>query len=298
MIEFKNIELKDKKWIDGCMKASDFQGCEYAFTSAYIWRNSYHTQVAHVDGMCCFRTGDNGNFRYTYPIGNKNEKETIKKLMFDAKEHGFQFVLRGITEEQISKLEQWFPNQLEFKLQRDESDYIYTVEKLSNLAGKKLHGKRNHIKRFKDCKDWEYQDISAHNMELCRKMNQEWFDKYVTEKDASLLEEVQAIKEAFDHFEELGLHGGLLIREGKAVAYTIAEPLNSNTYVIHIEKAFYEIQGAYPMINQQFVLHNCQEYKYVNREEDMGEEGLRKAKLSYYPDILLDKYNAIVKGEK
>lgn len=298
MIDFRNIELDDKEWIDKCMSASDFQGCEYVFSSAFIWRKIYHTQVANVEGMCCIKSGTGENVRYNYPAGTGDTKKVIELLMEDAKECGHRFVLRGITEDKISELEEWFPELLDFELVRDESDYVYTVEKLTHLAGKKLHGKRNHIHRFQDSGNWEYKNVTSENIDECRQMNQQWLEQYVTEEDVSLLEEADAVKEAMDHFEELGLTGGILRRDGKVVAYTLAEPLNSNTYVIHIEKAFYEIQGAYPMINQQFVTNNCQDYEYVNREEDTGDEGLRKAKLSYYPDILLDKYNATLKKGK
>ncbi len=298
MIDFKYIDFKDKEWIDKCVQASDFQGCEYIFTSFYIWRTIYHIHVANVDGMCCLRAGYDGNYKYTFPIGKGDTKKGIESLMRDAKERGHTFVLRGIMKEQMQMMKEWFPDLFDYELQRDESDYIYTVEKLSKLAGKKLHGKRNHIRRFMDSEDWSYEDISQENIELCMKMNEEWNGKYVTTDDESLRMESEAVKETLAQYFQLGLKGGLLKREGKVVAYTIGEPLNSNTYVIHIEKAFHEIQGAYPMINQQFVLHNCQQYKYVNREEDTGDEGLRKAKLSYYPDILLDKYNAKIKGEK
>jgi hypothetical protein len=98
------------------------------------------------------------------------------------------------------------------------------------------------------------------------------------------------------NFKELKLVGGLLRIDGEVVAFTIGEPLNSTTFVVHVEKAYSEIQGAYPMINQQFVIHECEDYEYVNREEDLGEEGLRKAKMSYYPEIILDKYRAIYKA--
>lgn len=298
MIKFKKIELSDKEWIDKCMHESGNQGCEYSFASAFIWRDIYHTQVAEVEGMCCVKSGYEGNFRYNYPAGTGDMKKVIEHLIEDANERGHEFILRGITEDKLPQLEEWFPGVFHFDLIRDESDYVYTVEKLTKLAGKKLHGKRNHIHRFQDSGNWEYKDVTIENIQECIQMNQEWLDKYVEADDNSLLEEAKAVKEAFVHFEELGLKGGLLIRDDKVVGYTIAEPLNSNTYVIHIEKAFYEVQGAYPMINQQFVIHNCQDYEYVNREEDTGDEGLRKAKLSYYPDILLDKYDArLKKGE-
>lgn len=298
MIDFKEVELEDRDWVTQCLKASDYQGCEYVFSSTFIWKDIYRSKIANVEGFFCvkFRSGE--NYKYNLPAGKGDLKHVIELLLQDARECGHPFVLRGIVEEQIPQLEEWFPGKFKFETSRDDSDYIYTVEKLSTLAGKKLHGKRNHIHRFKDGGDWEYQNVDSHNIEDCKVMNEEWLEKYLTPEDKSLQEESHAVKCALANFFELGLKGGLLKREGKTVAYTLAEPLNSNTYVIHIEKAFHEIQGAYPMINQQFVLHNCQDYEYVNREEDTGDEGLRKAKLSYYPDILLDKYEAILVEEE
>lgn len=295
MIQFDKIKIDDKSWIDECLKESNFQGCEYSFTSNYIWRNIYNAQIAKVEGMYCVKTEYNKNYSYSYPAGSGDAKKVIELLMEDANERGHNFTLRGITENQIPQIEEWFPNLFRFELNRDDSDYIYTVEKLSTLAGKKLHGKRNHIHRFKDSNDWEYYDVTSENVGECIQMNKKWLEKYVTEEDAGLINEAKAVEQVLTHFDELKVKGGILKKNGEVVAYTIGEPLNANTYVIHIEKAFYEIQGAYPMINQQFVLHNCQDYEYVNREEDTGDEGLRKAKLSYYPDILLDKYIATYK---
>ena len=105
-------------------------------------------------------------------------------------------------------------------------------------------------------------------------------------------DEYDVVKGALIDYKRLGLVGGVLKKYGEVVAFEIGEPLNDDTFVVHFEKAYADVQGAYPMINKQFVLHECQGYKYVNREEDDGEEGLRKAKLSYHPDILLEKYNA------
>lgn len=297
MIDFRELQLSDKNWIDEHLREADFQGCEYSFTSNYIWRNIYNIQVAEVEGFYVARTGSNGKYSYSIPAGKGDMEKVIAIMMEDAKERDYPFVLRGITENQINMLEGWFPGVFQFELNRDESDYVYTVEKLSKLAGKKLHGKRNHIRRFMDSPDWEYYDVTSENVHECIEMNKKWREQYVTEDDTGLIEESYAVNEILQHFTELNIKGGILKKEGQVVAYTIGEPLNHNTYVIHIEKAFYDVQGAYPMINQQFVLHNCQDYEYVNREEDTGDEGLRKAKLSYYPDILLDKYIATYRQE-
>ena len=128
-------------------------------------------------------------------------------------------------------------------------------------------------------------------------MNLKWCALYGCSDDEGLKKERCAVENAFAHFEAEGLLGGLLREEtgGPVIAYTMGRPLNSDTFIVHIEKAFHDIQGAYPLINQQFVEHNCQGFTYVNREDDTGAEGLRKAKLSYRPAILLDKYYATLR---
>lgn len=295
MLNFKKIELEDKEWIDECLKQADYRGCEYSFGCNYIWRNIYHIMGCKVNGFYCTFAGEEGSKYYNYPAGSGDMKEVISLLMEDAKERNIPFVLRGMTKEQVSTLEELFPDTFDFELKRDESDYIYAVDKMTSLAGKKLHGKRNHIARFKDCKDWEYVQINEDNIHECIEMNKKWCSHYDCHTKPGLKEEMCAVDQAIIHFKELGFVGGFIRREGEVVAYSIGEPLSSDTFVVHIEKAFHDIQGAYPIINQQFIEHNCQDFTYVNREEDTGNEGLRKAKLSYYPEIILDKYKATLK---
>jgi hypothetical protein len=187
------------------------------------------------------------------------------------------------------------PGAFDFEESRDDADYVYLTERLSTLSGKKLQPKRNHISRFKDNPDWRYEDISEENIEDCLIMSKDWCEKYNCEDSQDLDDEYCAVRQALQHYFTLGFDGGLIRREGKVVAFTIGEPLNNSAYVVHIEKAYHDIQGAYPLINQEFVLRNCQDYTYVNREEDTGDLGLRQAKLSYGPDILLTKYTATLK---
>lgn len=156
-----------------------------------------------------------------------------------------------------------------------------------------MHGKRNHIARFQDEDDWCYEELNDSNIEECRNMTYTWIKMRAEKWNEEMELEMSVLHEAFDYRKELGLVGGIIRKAGQIVAFSIGEPLNSDTYVVHFEKAFPDMQGAYPMINQQFVLHACEDYTYVNREEDTGDPGLRKAKMSYYPEILLKKYVAI-----
>ena len=294
MIEFRRIELSDQEWVDKILKKANLMGCEYTFANNFMWGDQYNLEIANVEGFYCSRSGM-GEVVYGFPIGEGDLLKVIRLLEEDAKERGIKFVMKGLLQEHVTMLNLVCPDEFEFTNSRDDSDYIYTVEKLSKLAGKKLHGKRNHIARFKDDEDWQYEPITEANMKDCLAMNSRWCEKYRCLESVSLKHEACAVKKAFRYYKELGLRGGLIRKKGEVVAYSVGEPLSNNTFVVHIEKAFADIQGAYPMMNQQMVLNECQEFEYVNREEDLGEEGLRKAKLSYYPDILLDKYRAVKK---
>lgn len=295
MLNFKAIELKDKQWINERLKESDFKGCEYSFANNFIWSIPNKIEFADVNNFYCLKSEWDKGISYTFPAGKGDIKSTIELLINDAQERGYKFYLRGIIEEEMERLKQIFPDKFDFYCPREECDYIYTSEKLISLSGKKLHGKRNHIARFKDNNNWIYEDINKENINDCLDMSEEWCRLYSQLDDEGLKNEICAVKQAFKYYFELGFKGGLIRADNKVVAFTIGEPLSSDTFVVHIEKAFAEIQGAYPIINQQFAEHNCKEFKYVNREEDVGDEGLRKAKLSYYPEIILEKYTAVIK---
>lgn len=296
MIPFQRITLQDRPWIEERLRQSDFKSCDYSFVNNFIWSGPNNIHYADVNGFYCLISGVEGELDYTYPAGSGDIRPVILALMADAAERGIGFRLRGMNLESVQLMQTLFPDLFDYNNHRDFCDYLYSVERLTTLSGKKLHGKRNHIARFKDNDDWAYEPITRDNIDECRAMNTEWCKLYRCYESDSLNHEACAVRQAFDHFFELKLQGGLLRREGRVIAYTMGEPLSSDTYVVHIEKAFPEIQGAYPMINQQFVLHNCQDFTYVNREEDLGDEGLRKAKMSYYPDILLEKYVATLKN--
>lgn len=297
MIEFRDIKLDDKKWIDEMLQKKNYMSCEYCFGNHFIWKNAYSIQIATIDDFYVVSLmddeGDDG-ISFLYPVGIGDIKNIIIKLEEYCNEKQMPFRMHSAGEEDVKQLEVLFPGKFEFVADRDYSDYIYTVENLTNLAGKKLHGKRNHIARFKD-NDWSFEPINDENFSDCLAMNKEWCEINDCGRDQSLKDECCAITRSFKYFKELNFFGGLLRMGEKVVAYTLAERLNDDVVVVHMEKAFSDIQGAYPTINREFVANLCQSYKYVNREEDLGVEGLRKAKLSYQPAIILDKYNVTLK---
>jgi hypothetical protein len=293
MIEFKDIEICDREWVDKHLRAADLRACEYSFANNFIWSKSVNLKIANVEDMYVLKSKmDKTGF--LFPVGTGDLKSCVVKIKEYCEQNDERLYLYALTEENKVKLEEIFPGEFEFEEKRDNFDYIYNTSDLINLTGKKYHAKRNHIHRFKEL-DWTFEPITEDNIEECRLMNREWCAQNDCGEDESKKMESCAVKRALDHFSELKLVGGALRVNGKIIAFTIGEPLSSDTFVVHIEKAFSEIQGAYPTINREFAEYAASSFQYINREDDVGSEGLRKAKLSYNPAILLPKYTAVLK---
>ncbi len=295
-MEFRDITIDDKEWMSEKFKEDNRKACEFCFANCYLWKRIYPLKVADTCGCAILKYVFEDDIYYAFPVGNGDKKKALEKIIRYEQTEGNKVKISGILEEEKDLIESWYPGRFNIEEDRDRSDYIYNTEDLSLLAGRKYHSKRNHIARFKDNPGWFYEKITKDNVEECVRMNHIWKKKRVDKWDDMMQEEYDVVKEALMCFEELGLTGGLLRKDGEVIAFTLGEPLSGDTFVVHFEKAFPEIQGAYTMINQQFVLAECQNYKYINREEDTGDEGLRKAKLSYHPVILLSKYTACQRG--
>lgn len=291
MIAFKTATLEDKPWIDALLAGSDFMTTEYSFVNLFMWGETYGLQVAQLDGFYLMKSESSQG--YAIPVGQGDLSAVLEKLRQDAAGRGWPLRLVAIPANKKDWLEGLFPGRFTYTTNRDWADYLYTAESLRTLAGKKLHGKRNHINRFvENHPDWRYEPIGPENLEECVEMNRQWCVANHCEEDEGAHIEACAAKRALLQFEALGLRGGLLRVEGRVIAYSFGHPLGGSTFDVRVEKAFAEIQGAYPMMNQQFVLHNCDGFEYINREDDTGDEGLRQAKLSYRPAMILEKYTA------
>lgn len=291
-IQFKRPELTDREMIHSYFTKYPSRSCEKTFANSYLWARFYGVEFAIVENTLIFKSEMNG-ISFTYPIGEKEDvKNALEFLMSYVKEKEEPFQLYLVTTEQFVQLEEWYPGRFEIEYNRDVADYVYESEKLATLSGKKLHAKRNHINKFKATfEDWSYEKLTKENIEECFQMALKWCEQNGCREDDEKNSEICVTMNSLRLLEELELIGGILRVEGEVVAFTIGEPISDDTFVVHIEKAYAEIQGAYPMINQQFVEHECLKYKYVNREEDTGAEGLRKAKLSYRPVFLVEKGN-------
>lgn len=290
-MEFRPIELKDKPWIDELLAISDYRGCEYNFTNNYVWRNVYGITICRFMDYFIVKAS-NGFF---FPAGNGDIKALIKELSEYSEAEGKK--LKFITMDKSAKmlLEKEFPGKFSFDTNEDFYDYVYTSESLSTLSGKKLHSKRNYINRFRQL-DWSYERITEENIDECRKMSTLWCEQNNCSMSKEKSEELCSVENGLDNFTALGLKGLILRVGGRIQAFSYGEQLNSDTFVTHVEKALTEYDGTYPMINYLMANEFCKELTYINREEDMGEENLRKAKRSYRPCFMLEKFSAEYNG--
>ncbi|MDD2246851.1 MAG: phosphatidylglycerol lysyltransferase domain-containing protein [Proteiniphilum sp.] len=299
MLTFKTIELKDRDIINSYLKKQNYRASDLCFTNLFTWGKKFNTQFAVSNNLLFIRFRDNNNRNsYLKPVGLGDIKEGIEMIIDDHKQFDSVFQIRGVTKEMISEIEEAMPGRFEYNLNRSVSDYIYTTEKLIHLKGKKLQSKRNHINRFKRENEWQYKSLTGNSalVEECKSMLDKWMKINGEEKDPSLVYDDYATTQMLYNFEYLNLMGGLICVNSEIVAFSIGEKLTLDTVVVHVEKAFTTTHGAYNIINQQFVENEASEFTYVNREEDMGIDNLRQAKLSYQPDIILEKYNARFKS--
>lgn len=288
-LTWKDITFEDKEIFDNYYQYKTSRGCELSFSNNFLWVAHYGTKWNIVENCLVFYNPHRDSV--SFPIGEK-PYDALEVLLKYYEEANRPFLMHLVTTEQFEELERHYPCKFTIEYIRDVADYIYEAESLGTLAGKKLHAKRNHINRFiENFPEWQYEEITDDNLEECLEMAQKWREQNKCDEDKEKSAEFCVTLQALKRRKEIGLTGGAIRTRDGIVAFSLGTPLTDDTFVVHIEKAFADVQGAYPIINREFVLHAAAGYRYVNREEDMGEEGLRKAKLSYNPAILLEKGN-------
>ena len=298
MVTYKAIALEDKEWINSIVEKSRTMSSEYPFISNFLWQD--YMLLDLIDNKKFFSVFSNRFNAYLFPlIDNINDNyyerlvNVINLLKNDADKKGIDFKMYGLTEETKAQLNTLFPGKFEYVLIRDSSDYIYKIEELVNLKGKKFHNKKNLINRFKfNYPNWVYKPLDKSMFQECRDIDLNWFTNK-GEDDEMLNYEINISELAFKYFDELDLFGGVIMINEKIAGFTIAYKINDMLIDNVIEKAIPNYNGLYNILQQQFLANLPKNYIYVNREEDLGLENLRKAKLLLHPYYLLDKYNAI-----
>ena len=291
MLPFQPVTIDDKEIVQSFFNKVSFGNCDFSFSNIFSWRNSYDTTFAVEGDFLYVRFQPAGDLPgYLFPVGDGNLKTAIERLIQDAGERTTELRLYAVTQKMFDLLEDSLPGKFLYEKDRNWYEYIYSSEDLITLVGKKYQAKRNHINKFERTYKWEYLPVTREIIPDCLKLYERWCaENGGCNSEQSLTEERIATQNTFDNFERLGLTGGALRINGEILAYSYGQPLTKNIFGIHAEKCLYEINGGFAMINREFAKHNCSAYTYINREEDLGIDSLRQAKLSYHPVILLEK---------
>ncbi len=287
-MEFKKFELSDKHIFDDYYKKYPQYSGYLSFVSLFTWQAYVKFMYTLISGHIVVRYESYKDKKEYILLPRTNEK-VLGIVLPALKEAGYER-LSNLTEEQIADIEKIYPGYFSFTHHRDNDNYIYLTEKMASLSGKKLHSKKNFVNRFKKEYEYTYEKINDATLCECIEVLDEWCKKKEC-AGGSVSAESCACTLALNNMEALGLKGGALRVNGRVVAFSLGERIAEDMAIIHFEKADYDYKGAFQTIFMEFVKNEWMDTKYINREEDTGDEGLRKAKLSYYPEFLLKMYN-------
>ena len=287
MLEFKKVEINDIELYKKFIENTDELSCDATFINLLVWQCSYNNMIAVSDGMLFIKAGSGEKESFRLPIGPDLKKgiELIKEYCGDRSP-----VFYASEGKSFQKFKESFGDEFEFTELRDNFDYIYNRENLAELGGKKYHSKRNHINNFSKKFNWHYERITAENIPDVKLCAKRWYEEKADKMDRHMICERDGIETILNNMETLCAKGGAIYVNGEVVAFTIGSAISDRVFNTHIEKALSDFSEGYAVINREFAKNELSGYELINREEDMGIEGLRKAKLSYNHEILLKKY--------
>lgn len=296
MIDFHRLTPESRELYNPILFQEKEPGCEYSFANLYLWG---HQNVAFFQDCVLFFSHFQGRSVYPYPIGPGNKQAAISAILQDAEERGIPCRITCITPSDKAELEQLFPSKFLFCPNRDSFDYVYDIHDLADLRGRKFQSKRNHFNRFcTENPDHQVIPMTPDLLPQVKDFVENWFARR-QESDplGDYFLENLALNRAFLHWEALDLEGIVLMNNGKILAVSIGSRLSPDTFDVHFEKAREDVSGAYTAVNCHFARYlriKHPELRFLNREDDVGLEGLRSAKLSYRPHHMIEKYWAYV----
>lgn len=296
--DLKPITSADLQEMGPYFKLVDYEACEYNFVTLYMWQTVYDFHFVTKDNFMVVFGAVRGELFAIQPSCRDEHFEAAMDYIESCFRHvGQKIQFKAVTKEVLDKIEALYPQRYSYETNRDDSDYIYEAERLRTLSGRKMHSKKNHFNSFeKEYGDrYIYKRLTKRSeFDECIKLVEKW--AFSREKDQNLIGESLAIQKIFRNFNKFSkLKVGGIYIDNHLEAFTYGDYLNPNMAVIHIEKANPSIRGLYTAINKIFLTEEFPDVEFVNREDDLGIEGLRKAKLSYKPIKLVDKYSLVEK---
>lgn len=303
MLEFRPTKPSDREWVFPLLQAEAIPLCSYNFSTLYCWQHVYEQKVCQFEDRLLVHANTYLGSAYLWPCGTGDPIPALRALEADAALRGEPFRLVALIEEHWAILEQLYAGRMERFDNRNNYDYLYQIDRLADLPGKKLHAKRNHIRRFRDkCPEGVFSPLTAADIPDCLALDRLWYEerKFRFEgnsEEDDLLQERAALVKALEQIEELHMDGGLIRCQGQVLAFTLGSLLTPTVFDVQYERAMADYQGAFPMVNQEFARYIRECYPnvlYIDREEDLGQPGLRKAKLSYGPDRLVETFSVVI----
>jgi len=293
ILTFKEVRVEDRTVFESYLSRPGFIGSECAFTNLFLWRDIFHTYWTIAHDFLVIKVQRGGINFMLQPFGGRDED--LPRLLDELREYhnGSRFEFHGIYECSLERLRKVVPD-AEFIEDRDNWDYVYLRDDLANMSGRRYHGQKNHYNAFRKAHpDYVFEFLNPDNFSECLAFGEEWCEQRADE-DASVLDEMHAIREAFVNFKDLGLEGGAIRVNGKIEAFSFGKRINAEVADLHVEKANPEVRGLFVAINKECAEKVWTDLKYLNREEDMGNPGLRKAKEDLHPVFMVKKYNLYV----
>lgn len=299
MIHFQPITLENRALYEKYLWDGMERGCDYAFSNLYLWGRQ-RAAIVH-DHLVLFSQFDRRSV-YPYPVGTGDKKPVLDAIIADAKERGITCRITGITIHQKQMLEELYPGMFRLHCDRDAFNYVYAIDDLADLQGRKYHRKRNHYYRFRNMfSNYTAEPLTEKNLPSVRQMTDKWYEiKQQKNPEEDFQLERAALTRAFRDYQKLGMEGLVIADGGDVLAMTMGSRISEDTVDVHFEKARWDIDGAYAAVNYEFARYIRDIYpqvRFLNREEDMGIEGLRKAKQSYFPHHMVEKYWACLLEE-
>lgn len=291
MIDYRPITIEEKEQYDAILKKAEERGCEYSFANLFIWGRQRIAFIA--DGVTVF-SQFNRKSVYLFPFGGA-QKQILDAIIHDAHTRDIPCRITGLTASDTETLEALYPGRFRFHTDRNSFDYLYDIQDLADLKGRKFQRKRNHLNSFyKQHPTAVTESITEANRQEVWQMAEQWYALRLQEDSTRDFHmERAALQKALKYQKELGMEGLVLRVDGVIAAMTLGSRLSEKTFDVHFEKALERYDGAYAAINRAFAQNIREKYpqiRFLNREDDMGMEGLRKAKLSYNPVFLQEKY--------
>lgn len=297
-MEFHRLTISDKESLQAVTLVSGRRNCNFTFANLIGWQFWFNTEVCIAGDCVVFRFNMESRRAYMLCTAGVPPQHLLELLCEDAATVGTHLLLMNLEDDVAAAVERMMPGRVVVKPRRNQYDYIYLRQELAEMKGKSLKAKRNHVNKFLlEHPGFSYCDLTPSLFEECRQVEGQWRDRVSGgshEYNIMANAELRAMETVFSHWDALGMRGGCIYAEGRMVAFTYGSAVTHDTFDVCVEKADRTVDGAFNIINQQFAVHLPEQYVYINREEDMGLEGLRKSKQSYHPHFLLSYNNAVI----